>query len=200
MPVSCAGPKASHQFSRILASRTRPKVWQATPHKKVSELLSVRNINPSYCVATWDRVLIQLWRGEATLEAAQQWLKIGEAFLLERAGESCSSLSIVESTSPPPADKVRLALSASFRGLAPHVRHQIVVAEGSVFRSALVRGVGLTLSLVPLRYAVSIDEAALTLAPDLSPAAGGADGLKTAVSTIRYRIDAYSRVAADLAP
>lgn len=165
------------------------EVWQDSTQSHVSELLNVRNIDHSYCVATWDRVLIQLWRGEATLEAAEQWLKIGEAFLLESAGNRCSSLSIVESRSPPPADKVRQALTASFGGLARSMRHQIVVAEGSAFRSALVRGVGLTLSPVPLGYAVSVDEAARTLAPELSPTAGGAESLKSVVSTIRALVD-----------
>jgi hypothetical protein len=155
----------------------------------VSELLNVRRIDHTYCVATWDRVLIQLWRGEATLLAAQQWLEFGEAFLNESGQEPCSSLSIVESRSPPPADKVRLSLTASFRGLAPRMVHQIVVGEGSISRSALVRAVGLTLSPVPLEFAVSVDEAALTLAPHLSVASGGADGLKAAVANIRSQID-----------
>lgn len=151
--------------------------------------LAVRSIDDGYCLATWDRVLIQLWRGEATLEAAEDWLRMGEIFLRESAGQPCSTLSIVESRSPPPTDKIRLALTASFRGLAPRMRHQIVVGEGSMFRSALVRAVGLTLSPVPLKFAISVDEAALTLAPDLSPGSGGPEGLKAAVSSIRSLVD-----------
>jgi hypothetical protein len=147
-------------------------------------------------VATWDRVLIQQWRGPATLEAAQQWLVLGEEFIKESGGQPCSNLSIVESSSPPPSEKVRRALSASFRGLAAGMHHQIVVAEGSAFRTALVRAVGLTLSTLsssslPLKFVVSLDEAALTLAPDLSAAAGGAAGLKSAIMSLRSHLDNY---------
>lgn len=165
--------------------------WTAS----VSQLLNVRIIDPGYGIATWDRVLLQLWRTEATLDKAEHWLEIGKAFVAESGGQPCSSLSIVESRSPPPTNPVRLAMAESFRSLAPHMRHQIVVAEGSHFRSALVRGVGLALSTLspsalPLQFAVSLDEAAVTLAPDLSAMAGGAEGLKAAVSSLRTQIDA----------
>jgi hypothetical protein len=160
----------------------------------VSDLLNVHNIDPGYGVATWDRLLIQLWRGPATLQAAERWLELGEAFLLQSGDEPCSSLSIVESRSPPPTEKVRLAMAAGFRGLAPRMRHQVVVAEGSVMRSALVRGVGLALSTLsssslPLEFVASLNEAAVMLAPDLSPAAGGVEGLKGAVSNLRSQVD-----------
>jgi hypothetical protein len=164
----------------------------------VSEVLDVQKADRSYGVAIWDRVLIQIWRGPATLEAAENWLALGKKFALQSQGLPCSNLSIVESNSPPPSDKVRLALSAAFDGLAPCMRHQIVIAEGSVSRSALVRGVGLTLSSLSasslaLKVAVSLDEAALTLAPHLSAGAGGAEGLKAAVADLRARISGFAQ-------
>ena len=169
-------------------------MWQDALSAKVSALLNVHNIDHGYGLATWDRVLIQLWRGPATLESTKLWLEVGEKLLRDSGSHLCSSLSIVSSGSPPPTNKVRLAMSASFRGLAPRMRHQIVVAEGSEFRSALVRAVGLTLSTfssssLPLKFAMSLDEAALTIAPDLSPSSGGSDGLKSAVSTLRSQVD-----------
>ncbi len=170
------------------------ELWQDC-RSQVSEL-SVHRIDPGYGLAIWDRVLIQLWRGPATLAGAQSWFALGKKFASESGGLLCSNLSIVESNSPPPADKVRQALSAAFDGMATCMRHQIVVAEGSVARSALVRGVGLSLSnlstsSLALKVAVSLDEAALTLAPDLSPDAGGAEGLKAAVADLRARISSY---------
>jgi hypothetical protein len=45
---------------------------------------------------------------------------------------------MVESTSPPPNDKVRGPMSAVYRDAAPFMKEQIVVAEGSGFRPALV--------------------------------------------------------------
>jgi hypothetical protein len=155
---------------------------------------NIRSIDKNHCVATWDRVLIQVWRGEATLEAAQELLKLGRAFLAEHPGSPCNSLSIVESRSPPPADKVRAVLSACYRELAPGMQHQFFVAEGSGFRSALVRGVGLTVStfapsLLPFKFSSSVDEASLIIAATLSPKSGGAEGLKAAVASLRVKLD-----------
>jgi hypothetical protein len=164
----------------------------------VTELLNVVKLDHLYCVATWDRVLIQLWRGPATEETAQRFREIGEAFLRDNAGQPLSTLSIVESGSPPPTNKVRVAMADSFRGLAHGMRHQIVVAEGSAFRTSLVRAVGLALSTMsasplPLKFAVSLDEAAWTLAPDLSPNSGGADGLKRTIASLRSLVDKFPR-------
>jgi hypothetical protein len=162
----------------------------------VSTPPDVRSIDHDHCIAAWDRVLIQVWRGEATLEAAQSLLKIGKVFLTQHPGYPCNSLSIVESRSPPPNDKVRQLLSACYRELAPGMRHQIFVAEGSGFRAALVRGVGLTVStfapsLLPFKFAASVDEAAITIAPGLSVKAGGADGLRSAVAGLRVKLDQH---------
>jgi hypothetical protein len=160
----------------------------------VSPAPNVRNIDVNHCIATWDRVLIQVWRGEATTEAAQVLMKAGRLFLAEHPGVQCNSLSIVESRSPPPNDKIRQALSACYRDFAPRMKHQIFVAEGSGFRSALVRGVGLTVStfapsLLPFKFAASVDEAAMVIAPSLSTTAGGAEGLKGAVRSLRDKLD-----------
>jgi hypothetical protein len=159
--------------------------------------LRIRGIDENHCFATWERVLIQIWRGEATLEAAQELLKISRAFLSEISGQSGNSLSIVESRSPPPTDKVRPVLTACYRELAPATRNQIFVAEGSGFRSALIRGVGLTVStfapsLLPFKFAASVDEAAITIAPSLSPKSGGAEGLKQTIGSLRVKLDELS--------
>jgi len=156
----------------------------------------VRCLDRNHCVATWNRVLIQIWRGEATVEAAQRLVEVGHAFVAENTGHVCNALSIVESTSPPPGDKVRPLLTALFRELSPCTRHQMFVAEGSGFRSALVRGVGLAVSaiapkLLPFKFASNVEEAALTIGPSLPPIAGGAAALKLAVDAVRAKLDAH---------
>ena len=163
----------------------------------MSTLPRVRGIDQNHCFATWERVLIQIWRGEATAEAAQELLTLSRAFLTEIGGEVGNSLSIVESRSPPPTDKVRPLLTACYRELAPVTRNQIFVAEGSGFRSALIRGVGLTVStfapsLLPFKFAASVDEAAITIAPSLSPKSGGAEGLKKVIADLRRKLDDLS--------
>lgn len=140
--------------------------------------------------------MIQIWRGEATLDAAQELLKLTKVFLAENAGQIGNSLSIVESRSPPPTDKVRPVLSACYRELAPSTRNQIFVAEGSGFRSALIRGVGLTVStfapsLLPFKFAASVDEAALAIAPSLPPRSGGTEALKQTIIRLRTKLDEF---------
>jgi hypothetical protein len=154
----------------------------------------IRNIDQNHVVATWDCVLLQLWRGEATARAMQGLREAGRALLAAHPGRACCSLSIIEPSSPPPSDHVRPVLSAVYRELGPGMRHQLFVAEGSGFRSALVRGVGLAVSalapsLLPFKFASSIVDAAETIVPSLSARSGGAPALLEAVSFLRTRLD-----------
>lgn len=154
----------------------------------------VKSIDDAHAVAVWDRLLFQLWRGETTLDSAERLLQLGRDFIAEHPGEPLCFLTVIESRSPPPSDAVRAKLSACFRELAPSMRHQIFVGEGSSFRVALIRGVGLAVStlapsLLPFKFASGLDEAALAIAPNLSPQAGGAAGLKAAVTTLRRTLD-----------
>jgi hypothetical protein len=140
-----------------------------------------------------------MWRGEATLGAAEALGKVAQTFIAERPGEPLNCLSIVGSQSPPPNGKVRALLSDCYRALEPKVVQQIWVAEGSQSRAALVRGVGLTVSTsapspLPLRFAMSMDEAAQLLAPHLSNPAKGAAQLKAAVDWVRSRLEALPSV------
>jgi hypothetical protein len=156
--------------------------------------LDVKSIDDAHAVAVWDRLLLQLWRGETTLDSAERLLNLGRKFVAERPGEPLCFLTIIESRSPPPNDAVRAKLAACFRELAPSMRHQIFVGEGSSFRVALIRGVGLAVStlapsLLPFKFASGLDEAAQAIAPNLTDAAGGTAGLKAAVTTLRRALD-----------
>jgi len=153
----------------------------------------VRYLDRNAALAIFDRVLLQVWRGEATLQAVQRLHEIGRELVARYDGVVCSSLSVVESTSPPPNDRVRPLLAACYRELAPHVVHQLFVAEGSGFRVALVRGVGLAVSalapsFLPFKFASSVSEAARIIAPTLSLQAGGGPALEGAVELLRQRL------------
>lgn len=137
-------------------------------------------------------MLIVIWRREVTLEGVTELKKIGSVFAQAGNGQR-SCLTIVQSTSPPPSDKVRSPFASFHREIAPHMKEQIVVAEGSGFRSALVRSIGVALSTIspkslPFKFATGLDEAAALLQPHLSPAAGGAEGLKRALIDVRARL------------
>ncbi len=154
--------------------------------------LDVRSTTQHHCFATWDRVLVIIWRREVTLEGLVALTKIGKAFVHANSTPVCS-LTIVESTSPPPSDKVRGTMSAFYREVAPFMKDQIVVPEGSGFRSALVRSIGVALSAispksVPFKFVGGLDEAALLLQPHLSRTAGGAEGLKNALRELRNQL------------
>jgi hypothetical protein len=160
----------------------------------LSVLPIVRSIDDGHVVATWDRVFIQIWRGEATPRAVDAMANAGRVWLRELAGNPGSSLSIVESTSPPPNERARPLLSAFYRELSPHVRHQLFVAEGSGFRVALVRGVGLAVStlapsFLPFRFVSTVPEAAGLLTTVLSQAAGGATAVVEAVADVRAKLE-----------
>ena len=135
---------------------------------------------------------MQIWRLEVTPEAVESLTKIGRAFVYD-SKDPVSSLAIVESTSPPPSDKLRGALSTFYRDLAPRMKEQIMVAEGSGFRAALVRSVGLALSAIspnslPFKFVGGVDEAAALIRPHLSPGAGGIEGLQRAIKDLRGKM------------
>jgi hypothetical protein len=145
------------------------------PIGTVIEAPRIRIVDREHCVATWDRVLLQIWRLEVTQGAVDELYKIGRQFVSEHK-EPLNMLTIVEPTSPAPSDKVRASLSGLYRELAPNMKEQIVVAEGSGFRSALVRSVGIALSTIaprslPFKFVSSVDEAASMIRPHLSPKA-----------------------------
>ena len=158
----------------------------------VTKAADVRSLTQHHCFATWDRVLVIIWRREVTPEGVDALSQIVKTFA-ENSKVPMSSLTIVESTSPPPNDKVRRPMSAVYRDAAPFMKEQIVVAEGSGFRSALVRSIGVALSAIspktlPFKFASSIDEAAALVQPHLSASAGGAVGLKHALVELRQRL------------
>jgi hypothetical protein len=154
----------------------------------------VRTLDRNHVVGTWDRVLIQVWRGEVTPDAVQRLAEAGRDLVGKHEGAVCSSLSVIESTSPPPNDRVRPLLSSCYRELAKGMPLQLFVAEGSGFRAAIVRGVGVAVStfapsLLPFKFASTVREAALAIAPRLSPRAGGSEALVKAIAELRRKLD-----------
>ena len=149
----------------------------------------IKSLTADHCFAIWDRVLILIWRGEVTDEGVAQLTKTGASFTQSLDG-TLACLAIVEATSPPPRETVRKQLAAFHRGLGARMPAQIVLAEGSSFRAALVRSVGVALSAIspsslPFKFAATFEEAAALIAPFLSASAGGAVGLGVAVRELR---------------
>jgi hypothetical protein len=157
----------------------------------------IHAIDERHVVATWDRVFLLLWRGDATAEAVENMARVAAAWVREQEMGTSTVLSVIESRSPPPNDRVRPLLMAFYRDLAPMMRRPLIVAEGSGFRGALVRGVGtavsaLAPSLLPFQFPASVNDAAAIIAPSLSPRSGGVTALVEAVGYIRGRLDQLS--------
>jgi hypothetical protein len=133
-------------------------------------------IDKDHCVATWDRVLIQIWRAETPVEAVIRLDRIAHTFMAAEP-RRISSLAIIEATATPPNHVARAALSKFYRELSPEICAAIVVAEGGGFRAAFVRGVGITLSTLapralPFKFVGTVTEATALLAPYLSTTGG----------------------------
>jgi hypothetical protein len=153
---------------------------------------AIRGHGAAYCFATWDRVLIEIWRLAVSAEIVAERNRIARMFMLEER-QPISSLSIIEPLSPPPSDSARAELATFSRDLVPKMGVAVIVAEGGGFRAALVRGVGITLTTlmphrVPFKFVHDVQEATVILAQHLSPAAGGAAGLERAVHDLRAQI------------
>jgi hypothetical protein len=149
----------------------------------------IRTVDREHCVATWDRVLIQVWNFAALPAAIRDLQAVARRFISEHSA-AISSVSVVERTSPPPNDEARALLAGFYRELGPQMSAQIVVAEGGGFRQAIVRAVGVTLSALapralPFRFASSLMEASVLVAPHLSPGAGGETALLQALQAAR---------------
>ena len=143
-------------------------------------------------MATWDRVLLQVWSREAPLEAIQGLKRVASDFIASTP-KKISSLAIIERTATPPSDVARTALSKFYREFAPQMNAAIVVAEGGGFRAAFVRGVGVTLSTLapralPFKFVGTIEEAATLVTPHLSPVAGGNEALLNQIEELRRQL------------
>jgi hypothetical protein len=157
---------------------------------KLGEPLIIRVSDRDYCFATWDRVLINIWLGEMTLNAAQELLTAARRFVADNQGLPLSCLSIVGSHCPPPREKVRVLLATTCRELEAASVEQVWVAEGSPSRAALLLGIGLAVSTAAsatlrLKSAVTVYEAAEMIAPRLSGASGRATVLRSIIDQVR---------------
>jgi hypothetical protein len=153
----------------------------------------VRVSNASHLVATWDRVFINVWRGEVTPAAVTETADAARAWRQGVGGQPWRILMIIERGAPPPDERARALLGAFFREVSANKGQPLIVAEGSAFRVAWVRGVVLAVSalvpsLPPFDFASSLLEAGKMLESVLTPAAGGAAGLVQAVEHCRANV------------
>lgn len=143
----------------------------------------------------WGNAFIQIWRGDTNEFACQEVNRLARKMV---AAGVRTSLFIVEPTSSPPRDEVRKLIAEFSKDIVSRMSLAVVVAEGGGFRSALVRGVGITLTrFLPHRstfqFVNNIETGARLLAPHLPPKYGGQSQLLALVEELRGRIGTHPR-------
>ncbi|SRR5258706_6803879 len=110
----------------------------------------IQVIQPDYCMASWHRFYIDIWRVNTTLEGVRQ-LKAGFAAFAADQPAGVGLLTIVQPYAPLPPSDARAELAAFLAGAASSIKWSAVVHEGVGFRAAAVRGVvtGLTMLARP---------------------------------------------------
>jgi hypothetical protein len=167
-------------------------------------MITIHALDASHGVATWESTLIQIWRGQGSPGAKAGANLIARRFIEETPGP-ITCLYIVEPSSPPPNDLARQELATFSRQIVPKMALVVIVAEGGGFRSALVRGVGISLTaLMPHRlsfkFVGQVDDALTLLEPFFSPEGGGREGLRSAVGELRQGIRKHQMASAHPPP
>ena len=144
-----------------------------------------------HLTAVWHETVVTVFRGPATLQAV---LNIGRTCegLLAAARGPVTYLSVIERSSPAPTETVRRELATWSRDVVTRLALAVIVAEGGGFKNALVRGVGVALTVllphkVPFKFVNSVPEGASLLAPFLPENAGGPVALSAVIDAARQR-------------
>ena len=141
------------------------------------------------CFSIWHQTLVCVFHGAASVEHVKLNSRLCRS-LLEEARGPVTCISVIERSSPPPADRVRRELAVWSRDVVPRLAAAVMVAEGGGFRSALVRGVGVALTAlmphrVPFTFTTSVDDAVRVLGPYLPTRCGGPAELAAEIARIR---------------
>jgi hypothetical protein len=147
--------------------------------------------DPDYCLAIWHRTVISIFRGPASTEHVASISKQCRA-LLDSASGGVTYLSVIERASPAPTEPVRRELANWSRDVVSRLNAAVIVAEGGGFKNALVRGVGVALTMlaphkVPFKFASTVTEASELLARFIPDNAGGPAEVARAVTEVRER-------------
>jgi hypothetical protein len=126
-------------------------------------------------IATWESVIIVVYRFETTMSGAAAAQEVFDALAREHR-DGAFVLTVVEENAPMPTPEVRAMMARFLATRAPQIILSAVVYEGTGFRAAAVRSLVTGLALVsklPYRHKVfaTVDEAASWFRSN-SPVAG----------------------------
>ena len=107
----------------------------------------IEAVTSDYCLATWARFYIDIWRGNTTMEGLQA-IQVGFPGFANRYPSGVGLVTIVEQRAPLPPAPVRNAMAKFLADSASAIKCSAVVFEGEGFSAAAVRGVVTGLTLV----------------------------------------------------
>lgn len=153
--------------------------------------LRIAVANEGHVVAMWKRTVIEVWRGVPTIEGAEAMMGACEE-VIARYGKETTFIAVLERTSPPPPEPVRKVLARWSSDIVPRMAVAALVSEGGGFRAALVRGVGVALTVlaphkVPFKFCATIDDGIAQLSPFLGKSGGG-EALRAAIEQTRAKL------------
>ena len=144
-----------------------------------------------YFVSVWHETVLTCFTGPITVQHASTISNACKGLLAEARGDA-TYFSVIERSSPAPNEAVRRELATWSRDVVSKMKLAVLVAEGGGFKNALVRGVGVALTVlvphqVPFKIASSVEEGVSLLAPFLPGKAGGPAELSLAIADVRQR-------------
>lgn len=108
---------------------------------------AIASVTRDECIATWNGVLIQIWRRGTPLESARMARAAARRMAAEQAG-AITSIVIVEPTAEMPDSMARAELSGMAIDQTTRMACVALVHEGTGFRVAMIRAVMTGLMLV----------------------------------------------------
>jgi hypothetical protein len=153
---------------------------------------TIEEIDNDHCIAVWHHTVICIWRSAPSVAMVQHLTDVCNQLLADK--KPVSWFSIVERTSGAPAGPVRDAFATWTKQIVSKLAKAVIIAEGSPFRSAIVRGVGVALTavmprLVPFTIVTSVEDGLAQVAEHLDPSSGGVDALRREVAELRRHFD-----------
>ena len=163
--AACAGPSAwsvGRPYGRCLklpcsTDKTRGSV-------KAQMLARIRVSTPDRLIATWQRVMILIWKVHTTMPGVDAAQRVYDAFAAEHPA-GIFLLTVVEQDAPMPSSEVRAALATFLSTGASQTLFSAVAHEGTGFQAASVRSVVTGLAMLaklpyPHKVFASVEQAA----------------------------------------
>jgi len=152
---------------------------------------TILSLDRDACVACWGNTLIQVWIKLTDEDVMKRTSDVARNFAAGQNGQ-ITLLSIIERKSVVPTDGARKVRGQFFEDTSEKIVCMAIVPEGGELRSSIVRSVGVSEGLpvyrFPMKFVANTDAAIDVLAPYLTAASGGADGLRAAVTNLRAQI------------